>query len=137
MVLNLIFIQLFVKVFLVKVVDVLVERANLQSIQQLFFDCTLNLRSLECPGFPIFQDLLGLPIDWHDHLLLLSFAQLQPSFADNHLMQLRQPLLAFVALKLAPELYLGVDHLESLRIILRQFYFLPQLIRKVCPLRRF
>ena len=62
---------------------------------------------------------------------------LQLPLPDDHLMQLRQPLLALVALELGPELKVLVQQRQRLLVVLGQFDLLPELFRQVGSLNRF
>ena len=50
------------------------------------------------------------------------------TLSNDHLMQLSQSLLAFVALKFGPEFEVLIDKLQSLLVIFWKLNFFPELI---------
>ena len=108
---KLLLVQLLVEVFLVEIIDVFVEGSHLQPVEELLFDGTVDLRRLLSLGLSVQLSLLVFSVDGHDDFLVVGLAQPQASLSDDHLVQLRQTLLALVPLELAPELNLLVDHL--------------------------
>jgi len=112
-------VQLFLKFSLIQTVNVLVKGTNLQPVEKLFFYSALDLGRFQRGGLPIRLSLLILLVNPHQLLLRMVRAYLQLPLPYDHLMKLRQPLLAFMSLEFAPKLQLLIDHLQSFLIVPR------------------
>jgi len=112
-------VQLFLEFSLIQIVNVLVKCADLQPVKKLLFYGALDLGRFQRGSLPIRLSLLILLVNPHQLLLRMVRAYLQLPLPYDHLMKLRQPLLAFMSLEFAPELEMLVDHLQSFLIVPR------------------
>ena len=119
LIIYLMLVQLFLELSLIQIVNILVKCTDLQPVEKLFFYSALDLGCFQRGGLPICLSLLILLVNPHQLLLRMVRAYLQLPLPYDHLMKLRQPLLAFMSLEFAPELQLLVDHLQSFLIVPR------------------
>ena len=128
MICYLILIKLVLKVLLVQIINILVKSTNFQTIQQLLLNGSLDLRGFKRGSFPIGLSLLVLFIDSDQSFLSVTVGDLELSLPNDHLMELGQPLLAFMALELTPELKGLIYNLECILVISGELNFFPELI---------
>jgi len=101
--LQLLFIEIFLKVSLLQVIDVFVG-PFLKPRQQLFFNRRLKPSSDQSLAFALCFSLFVAFVYADDLLLGVHAADFKLALSDKHLVQFCKSLLALMALKLGPEL---------------------------------